>query len=151
MLSTFSLLTLLPLASAHFLLTYPAARGFDDDKAGTFPCGGFDTVSSSRVSWPTVGAPIQLDMHHTQTNVMVILALGDGTNPSYNITMRPTFSEEGLGDFCMGMVSVPSDVNITEGQLATIQVVSNGDPDGGLYQVNSLPISHNRFSFLHHH
>jgi hypothetical protein len=143
MLSNLAFLALLPLTSAHFRLTWPPARGFADDKAGTFPCGGFDDVSSTRTAWPATGGPIQLDMHHTQTNVMVLLSLGSNPGVNYNITLRPTFAEEGLGDFCVGMVSVPEGVNYTEGEAATLQVVTNGDPDGGLYQVSfaSIPKS----------
>ncbi|KAF2499437.1 hypothetical protein BU16DRAFT_523918 [Lophium mytilinum] len=141
MLSNLALLALLPITSAHFLLTWPPARGFDDDKAVNFPCGGFDTVSKTRTSWPAVGAPIQLDMHHTQTDVMVLLSLGSDPGVNYNIILRPTFEEEGLGNFCMGQVSLPEGVNFTEGQEATIQVVSNGDPDGGLYQCADITLT----------
>jgi hypothetical protein len=128
------LLALAPLASAHFLLNWPPARGFDDDKAPTFPCGGFDTVSSNRTQFPLAGGPIQLDMHHTQTNLQVLLALGNGDG-SYSIQLVPTFLETGPNNFCLGDVTIPSDLNLKEGDNATIQVVSNGDPDGGLYQV----------------
>ena len=139
--SALALLSLLPLTSAHFLLTWPPARGFDDSTAPNFPCGGFDTVFSNRTTWPATGGPIQLDMHHTQTDVEVLIALGSDPGVNYNIVMRPTFLQQGLGNFCMGMVSVPSSVNITEGMPATIQVVSNGDEagSGGLYQVRLLP------------
>ena len=139
--SVFALLFLLPLTSAHFLLNWPPARGFDDSTAPNFPCGGFDTVFSNRTTWPATGGPIQLDMHHTQTDVEVLIALGSNPGVNYNIVMRPTFLQQGLGNFCVGMVSVPSSVNITEGMPATIQVVSNGDEagSGGLYQVRVLP------------
>jgi len=141
MLFNLALLTLLPLASAHFLLNWPPSRGFDDDKAVTFPCGGFDSVSKNRTAFPATGGPIQLDMHHTQTDIMVILALGSDPGSNYNIVLRPTVAEEGLGNFCLGMVSVPEGLNFTEGQDATIQVVSNGDPNGGLYQCADVTLT----------
>lgn len=138
--SALALLSLLPLTSAHFLLSWPPARGFDDSTAPNFPCGGFDTVLSNRTTWPATGGPIQLDMHHTQTVIEVLIALGSDPGVNYNIVMRPTFLQQGPRDFCIGMVSVPSSVNITEGMPATIQVVSNGDDggSGGLYQVRLL-------------
>jgi hypothetical protein len=37
--------------------------------------------------------------------------------------------------------SVPSGLNITDGTLATIQVVTNGDPDGGLYNCADITFS----------
>ncbi|OCK84744.1 hypothetical protein K432DRAFT_378294 [Lepidopterella palustris CBS 459.81] len=143
MLSNLVLLALLPLASAHFLLTWPPARGFDDSKSTSFPCGGFDTVLSNRTTWPAVGGPIQLEMHHTQTDVQVLIALGSDPGVNYNIVMRPTFLEQGLGNFCMGMVALPAGVNITEGMPATIQVVSNGDDgdSGGLYQCADVTLT----------
>lgn len=137
-----ALLAALPLGSAHFLLTWPDRRGFDDDKATGGPCGGFDTPSSNRTQFPLSGAPIQLDMHHTQTKLAVYLALGNNpTADDFTITLVPTLSEEGPSNFCFGSVSIPSNLNISEGTNGTIQVVSNGDPNGGLYQV-SWPGSH---------
>ncbi|KAJ4297989.1 hypothetical protein N0V90_005888 [Kalmusia sp. IMI 367209] len=134
-----SLLTLLPLASAHFLLTWPTRRGFDDDKATGGPCGGFDSVSDSRTEFPLSGGPIQLDMHHTQSRVAVYLALGnDPSADDYTITLVPQLSEEGPGNFCLGTVNIPSDLNITAGTNGTIQVVTNGDPNGGLYQCGDV-------------
>ena len=132
----FALFSLLPLTTAHFLLDYPTARGFDDDKAPDFPCGGFDTVKTPRSPWPQTGGPIQLDMHHTQTNIAVYLSVGDNPGSNFSIVLRPQLSMEGLGNFCLGMVSVPAGLNISDGTPATIQVVTNGDPDGGLYQVS---------------
>lgn len=131
--NTFSLLALLPLATAHFVLDWPTNRGFDDEQAVNGPCGGFNDVKT-RTDFPLSGGPIQLDMHHTQTKVAVYLALGNDPT-SYSITLLPQLAEEGPGDFCLGSVNIPSDLNITSGTNATIQVVSNGDPSGGLYQV----------------
>jgi hypothetical protein len=128
------LLTLLPFTTAHFVLNWPTARGFRDEDAGNFPCGGFDSVSSSRTDWPLNGGPVQLNMHHAQTNVEVLLALGADPGNNFNITLRPTFAVEGLGTFCVGELAVPEGLNISDGTPATVQVVTNGDPEGGLYQ-----------------
>lgn len=139
MLSQLLLASLLPLASAHFKLTYPAARGFDEDILGTFPCGGQDTVSSNRTSWPITGAPIQLYMGHTSAKVQVLLGLGNDPGSNFNITLMPTFQEEGPDNFCINgaAIHIPADALslISEGTNATIQVVTNGDPNGGLYNV----------------
>jgi hypothetical protein len=133
-----ALLALLPVSTAHFVLTWPPNRGFDDAKAINFPCGGFDSVKTPRTDFPITGGPIQLDMHHTQTNVEVLLSIGSDPGRNYNIVLRRTFAQEGLGNFCAGEVSIPAGLNITSGTLATIQVVSNGDPDGGLYQASCI-------------
>jgi len=130
------LASLLPLASAHFQLQWPAARGFDDTNSVNYPCGGFDTPSSTRQNLPINGSfPIQLNMEHTGVTGMVVLALGaTPTGDDYTIVLKPVFQQTGPEAFCIGDVMIPSDLNITDGTQGTIQVVTNGDPSGGLYQ-----------------
>ncbi|KAJ9623144.1 hypothetical protein H2203_006080 [Taxawa tesnikishii (nom. ined.)] len=146
--SQFILSALLPLASAHFKLVYPAARGFDEDTLATFPCGGQNTVSSNRTMFPINGAPIQLNMGHTQTNLQVLLALGNDPGSNFNITLVPTFTEEGPQNFCIGAgaIQYPEGLNITDGMNATIQVVSNGDPSGGLYNCADITFTSTQLS-----
>ncbi|KAL1613334.1 hypothetical protein SLS54_010711, partial [Diplodia seriata] len=118
------------LAAAHFTLEWPIARGFDDDKEPNFPCGGFDSVSSNRTSFPLTGpAPIQLKMGHTEANVQVLLAVGNDPGSAFSVELRPTFRERGPESFCIGGVEIPAGANLTAGMNATIQVVTNGDPD----------------------
>lgn len=126
---------LLPLASAHFSMQWPPVRGDDGDKMTQFPCGGYDKPSAERTEFPLTNAPIQLNMGHTQTNVKVLLALGNDPGSNFNITLRPMFQEEGPDDFCIGGLNVPGNASELDGMNATIQVVSNGDPQGGLYTV----------------
>ncbi|KAF1966201.1 hypothetical protein BU23DRAFT_487231 [Bimuria novae-zelandiae CBS 107.79] len=145
--NTLSLVAVLPLASAHFLLSWPDRRGFDDEKASGGPCGGFDSVSSNRTEFPLSGGPIQLDMHHTQARVAVYLALGnDPTADDFTITLVPTLSEEGPSNFCLGSVNIPSNLNISAGTNGTIQVVTNGDPSGGLYQCGDVTFVNTKLS-----
>ncbi|KAL5119021.1 hypothetical protein ACEQ8H_003150 [Pleosporales sp. CAS-2024a] len=132
--NTILALSLLPLTLAHFVLESPTSRGFDDDKESSFPCGTFNNVMSNRTDFPISGGPIQLKMGHEQTNVAVYMAIGDNPGSAFNIVMRHTIMVTGLGEFCLGGVSVPAGVNVTDGTKATIQVVTNGDPSGGLYQ-----------------
>jgi len=136
-----ALLTLLPFTTAHFVLNWPTARGFRDEDAPKFPCGGFDTVSSSRTDWPLNGGPVQLNMHHAQTNVEILLALGPNPGENFNIVLRPTFAQEGLGSFCVGQLNVPAGLNISDGTPATIQIVTEGDPEGGLYQCADVTLT----------
>ena len=131
---------LLPLtAFAHFTLDSPKSRPFDEDTLATFPCGGQDTPSSERTQWSLTGGPIQLSMEHDESLVQVLLGLGNDPGSNFNIILLPTIQEQGIGQFCLGDVVVPDGV-ATEGMNATIQVVTNGDPQGGLYNV-SLPLS----------
>jgi len=139
--SQFLLGALLPLVSAHFKLNYPPARGFDEDILGTFPCGGQNTVSSNRTSWPITGGPIQLFMGHTSTKVEVLLALGNDPGSNFNTIILPTVQEQGPSNFCINgaAIHIPDNIKsqIQEGTNATIQVITNGDPSGGLYNVRS--------------
>ncbi|KAF2196508.1 NAC-domain-containing protein [Delitschia confertaspora ATCC 74209] len=134
-------LAVVPFATAHYTLDWPPARGFKDEDAPKFPCGGFDSVSSTRTEWPVNGGPVQLKMHHTQTNVKVLLALGSDPGNNFNIVLRPTFAEEGPGQFCVGGLNIPSGLNVSDGTPATIQVVSNGDPSGGLFQCADVTLT----------
>lgn len=129
------------LAFAHFNLDYPAARGFDEDILGTFPCGGQDTVSSNRTLWPLTGGDIALTMGHVDANIEVLIGFGDNPGSAFNTIIKQTFLETGLGAFCMTGVTLPSGLNITEGTHATIQVITNGDPDGGLYNCADITFS----------
>lgn len=129
-----ALVALLPFASAHFQLTWPANRGFVARDAPKFPCGGFDTVKTPRTDFPINNSPIQLTMEHPQTNVAVYIGIGENVNGAYNTVIRRQFTVEVLGSFCVGGISLPSSLNVSDGTPATIQVVTNGDPEGGLYQ-----------------
>ncbi|EAT85315.1 hypothetical protein HBI56_072260 [Parastagonospora nodorum] len=144
--NTLLALALIPASLAHFTLDWPKARGFDDDKEPDFPCGGFNDVSSQRADFPISGGPIQLNMGHEQTNVAVYLAIGDNPGNAFNVVMRQQFVVTGLGDFCMGQLSVPAGVNVTDGTKATIQVVSNAHGEGGLYQCSDVTFRSNSLS-----
>lgn len=144
MISKTLVLSLLPIsAMAHFKMVWPSARGFDEANIVNFPCGGFNTASTSRTSVPLTGTfPIQLSMEHTSVKGAVYMAFGNDPQTAFSIQLRNTFQETGPDNFCIGGVTIPSNLNITEGTNATIQVVTNGDPNGGLYQVNqSAPVS----------
>ena len=75
-------------------------------------------------------------MGHTTTNVQVLIGMGNDPGDAFDTIVVPTFHESGPQSFCLGMVTLPSIVNVTDGMNATIQVVTNGDDGpGGLYNV----------------
>lgn len=129
-------LSLATLASAHYDLNYPVPRGVDYKKMGEFPCGGLNTPSPNRTEWPLTGGPVELRMGHDHALVQVLLGLGDDVGSNFNIVLVPTVQQEGTGEFCMASVQVPADLGVTDGTNATLQVVTNGDPEGGLYAVS---------------
>ncbi|KAL8721893.1 MAG: hypothetical protein Q9225_001529 [Loekoesia sp. 1 TL-2023] len=132
---------LISIASAHFTLDYPPARGFDEDQTANFPCGGQNSVSSNRTSWPLAGGLIQLSMEHDHAAVQVLIALGNDATDAFNTVLVPTTQEEGIGKFCLSDVKVPESLGVKEGDNATIQVVTNGDPTGGLYNCADITFS----------
>lgn len=131
-----------PLVAAHFKLDYPTARGEDEDKMGTFPCGGLDQSSErTKISLSDCSFPVAVTMGHAQTAFEVLLSLGNDPGTNFNVTLTPTFAAQGLGSLCLPHVSFDQEtlgVEITDGMNATVQVQSRGDPTGGLYAVCQL-------------
>lgn len=85
--------------------------------------------------WPMKGGEIALTMGHTDANVQVLIGMGNNPGSAFNTIIKPTFSETGLGAFCITGLDVPASAGAMSGMNATIQVITNGDPDGGLYNV----------------
>lgn len=78
-----------------------------------------------------------LTMGHDQTVIQVLLGLGNDVGSSFNIVLEPTFAQVGLGSFCLPDVELPASLGITEGMNATLQVVTDGEGGGGLYNVRT--------------
>ncbi|KAJ6286259.1 hypothetical protein J3E71DRAFT_338410 [Bipolaris maydis] len=133
-------LSLLPLTLAHFNLNSPPSRGFNEENEGNFPCGGYDQVSDKRTDFPISGGPIQLVLGHPQTNVAVYMAIGDNPGSGFSVVLKQQLMVEGLGNFCLGSVSIPKDLNVTAGTKASIQVVTNAHSSGGLYQCTDVTL-----------
>jgi hypothetical protein len=53
----------------------------------------------------------------------VVIGFGNDPGSAFNTVLRPVFTEQGLGAFCMTGFSLPSGVNVTDGTNATIQYV----------------------------
>lgn len=125
------LAAVLPNALGHFLLNYPNSLGFDDDKEGTAPCGGFDITFGSNDTNVTVnGFAVATRTTHPQANWLFRATLS--TAEPFNWTnILPVVSESGLGDFCLTDLKVPSDF---AGQRGIIQI-TQAAVDGDLYQV----------------
>lgn len=79
-------------------------------------------------------------MGHIDANVEVLIAMGSEATSAFNTILIPTFGEQGLGAFCMTGVDAEK-MGAMEGMNATIQVVTNGDPDGGLFNCADITFS----------
>jgi len=141
----FPLISFLTLTSAHFKLVDPQARGFNEETLGAFPCGG--QMSSGRRTQIPLNNPelfLALEMGHDQSAVQVLLALGNDPETHFNITLIQTFRQVGLGSFCLPSVPITAAMlgaSLRDGLNATLQVVTNGDPKGGLYNCADLTFS----------
>ncbi|KAI8375313.1 hypothetical protein EDC96DRAFT_496781 [Choanephora cucurbitarum] len=121
------------LVNAHFTLTYPSSRGFDESKESTAPCGNFDSVSSTRVKLPK-SAFVEINSGHVSYSYVINAVYSN--NPSTN-----DFSGSSLKQLATGTRSYPQNAclpfqfgdDVENGTNATIQVEYNGG-DGILYQ-----------------
>lgn len=134
---TFLSLAMASVATAHFTLNWPVNRGFDEDTMPNFPCGGFDKPSPNRtvISLDADTLPVDVTFHHSQTVISYLLALGTDPGSNFNITLGPTIATQGLGEYCLPNIALSS-LNLTDGQNATLQVMTNGDTGGGLFAVS---------------
>lgn len=128
-----ALVTMQSLVSAHFTLTYPSSRGFDETKEPTAPCGGFDTPSAQRVQMPLKSSFIEIDSGHVSYSYQINAVT----------KQNPTVSDFSSGTVQVGQGSrstpqaacLPLTFNdsFKANTNVTLQVVYNGG-DGLLYQ-----------------
>ncbi|KAF5027113.1 hypothetical protein F66182_778 [Fusarium sp. NRRL 66182] len=137
--------TLLSLAtvqavSAHFGLVFPpwradtlSAENEDRYSQWTYPCAGVDYNRRNLTDWPLEGGALTLDLHHDWTYVFVNLGLGENTT-NFNISLTPQFlNATNPGTLFIEELALPSDVQVSDGDLASIQVVTIGDSGSALY------------------
>lgn len=130
MYSKLALLSLLPLTSAHFLLSYPPTIGFSDEEEGKYPCGSFDAMNRKTITnFPVGGSSISLKSTHPGAVWFFRAALLNNTEGWVDIL--PSINQEGQGDFCPPGAKVPA---AWVGQDGVIQIVQSA-VDGYLYQV----------------
>lgn len=124
---------------AHFQLTYPASRGFDETKEATAPCGGFDTLQT-RTLVPLKNAFVEINSEHTSytytVSVLVENSPAVADFSSSNLTQVASGNRNYPQSACLSL-DLTKDASIVNGANATIQVVFNGG-DGLLYQVSNL-------------
>lgn len=125
-------------AVAHFGLTYPLWRFDTLSEAGeakysqwTYPCAGVAYKTGNVTDWPIGGGSLRLDLHHAWTYVFVNLALGENAT-NFNVSLTPEFwNVSGKGTLCVDKLPVPIDVR--DGALASLQVVTVGESGSALY------------------
>jgi hypothetical protein len=79
---------------------------------------------------------MELELHHAWTYIFINLGLGANVT-NFNYTLTPNFlNSTGNGTLCLSKLNLP--VNITEGTLGSLQVVTVGSSGAGLYNVSML-------------
>ncbi|KID78839.1 uncharacterized protein G6M90_00g026040 [Metarhizium brunneum] len=125
-------------ATAHFGLTYPpwradtlAAENEAKYSQWSYPCAGVDYKAGNVTDWPIGGGLLALDLHHPWTYVFVNLGLGENAT-NFNVSLTPQFwNVTGKGTLCVDKLPVPVDVQ--DGALASLQVVTSGASGSALY------------------
>lgn len=103
----------------------------------TFPGANVNqTSATNRTLWPLTGGSLSLDLHHPWTYLFVNLGLGTDY-PTFNITLtQQLLNETGNGTLCMPHIVLPASYTPSDGQNASIQVVTVGNSGSALYNVS---------------
>jgi hypothetical protein len=129
--SATTLLLLIAVAQAHFLLNYPKSIGFSDDAQRDGPCGGFtpDFSKNNFTDFHIGGDNIATRTTHPQGNWLYRFTLDPTASGNWTQAF-PIVQQSGLGSFCEPLVTIPSQL---AGEKGVLGVVSN-TPDGLLFQ-----------------
>ncbi|KAG5936186.1 hypothetical protein E4U53_000273 [Claviceps sorghi] len=141
-----------PVAVAHFALTFPPMRFDTLSEAGeqlysqwTHPCAGVPYKTGNLTDWPSQGGSLQLQLHHPWTYVFVNLGLGANTT-NFNVSLTPEFwNVTGTGTLCVDKLSLPAGVQarVRDGDLASLQVVTVGESGAALYNCADIRLTSN--------
>lgn len=102
--------------------------------------GGINQTSSTdanRTKWPLTGGAIAFEPSHPWAQTYVNLGLGAEIG-RLNITLVEPFNQTSNGTFCFPHVTLPADLEVKEGDKATIQVIQLGESGSALYNVSFL-------------
>lgn len=92
---------------------------------------GVDYKAGNVTDWPLEGGSLKLELHHPWAYVYVNLGLGDNAT-NFNISLTPELTNvTGKGTLCIDKLPVP--IDIQDGTLASIQVVTGGASGSALY------------------
>ncbi|KAI8073253.1 hypothetical protein BC940DRAFT_290918 [Gongronella butleri] len=122
----------------HYQLTYPPARGFSEDTEPTAPCGGFNSVSSSRNQFPLTNGFLEVNSEHVSYSYKVYFV--PGNNPAVDAFNNATLVGSGSVSYPMQScwaVNFGSLAAATNGSVGTLQAVYNAG-DGTLYQCTDV-------------
>ncbi|KAJ9656001.1 hypothetical protein H2198_005254 [Neophaeococcomyces mojaviensis] len=146
---------LLPATSlAHFGLNYPPWRGESLTPTNTtisqwaYPCANVQS-NGTRTPWPLTGGSVEVDLHHPWTYMFINLGFGPVVT-NFNVSLNPggaLVNETGNGTLCYNHVALPGPatlgLTVTDGMLATLQVVTVGQTGSALYNCADIIFTSN--------
>ncbi|KAK3329226.1 hypothetical protein B0H66DRAFT_609953 [Apodospora peruviana] len=135
-----ALLAAAQLATAHFGIEYPEWRantlsGNTNYSQWVWPCANVpgNLPNGNRTDWPLTGGSVKLDLHHPWSYVFINLGLGENVTV-FNYTLTPSLvNSTGNGSLCIPSLPLPADLSVSDGDLASIQVVTSGASGSALY------------------
>ncbi|KAK4223999.1 hypothetical protein QBC38DRAFT_548034 [Podospora fimiseda] len=138
--ATLLLLSAVQLATAHFGLEYPewrdntlSAGANSNYSQWEWPCAGVPPNTGNRTDWPLTGGSVKLDLHHKWTYIFINLGIGANVS-NFNVSLtNPFWNSTGNGTLCVPKLTLPSNLPIDDGTLASIQVVTIGETGNALY------------------
>ncbi|KAM5355306.1 hypothetical protein ACJ41O_001952 [Fusarium nematophilum] len=136
--------------SAHFGLVFPEWRGDtlseeNEDRYNqwTYPCANVDYGEGNVTDWPLDGGALKLELHHPWSYVFVNLGLGENST-NFNVSLTPQFlNATSPGILCIEKLELPSDVEVSDGELASLQIVTVGDSGSALYNCADIRFKRN--------
>jgi hypothetical protein len=111
---------------------------FDLFHADKSPGAGYPTTTNRTVV-PITGFPVIWNSSHPDALTYINLGLGDNVT-TFNITLHPVYNQTGRGQSCLsnpGEHILPG-LNLTEGQAASLQVITISSTGASLYNVSTL-------------
>lgn len=91
--------------------------------------------NTNRTKWPLTGGSLLLDVEHPWAITYVNLGLGGDNTTTFNISLVPNFNQTGNGTFCLPSIKLPSNLVVSNGTQASLQVIQIGETGGSLYNV----------------
>lgn len=97
------------------------------------PGAGADYGAGNVTDWPLEGGAIKLHLHHDYTFVFINLGLGKNSS-NFNVSLTPDFwNVTTPGQLCVEKLALPDDVEVRDGDVASIQVITGGESGVALY------------------
>ncbi|KAI2604233.1 uncharacterized protein GGS25DRAFT_525512 [Hypoxylon fragiforme] len=125
------------LVSGHFSIVYPEWRADSISEENgysqwIYPCANVGGGAGNRTDWPIHGGVVQLTLRHPWTYLYINVGLGEGNLTNFNMSLLPGLANvTGRGNFCVPTIPLP--MEILDGTLGSIQVVTNGVDGADMY------------------